>query len=74
MDVLSSWVKYRLSYYVAFDCNGIETDALGQVLFLPFLRFLSLYILLLSFAILFLHIAPNVYIALAYNYPLDMVL
>ena len=74
MDVLSSWAKYPLLDYVAFDCNDIETDALGQVLFLPFLRFLSLYILLLSSAILFLHIAQNLYIVMAYNYPLDMVL
>ena len=74
MGVLSSWGKYPLLYYVDFDCNGIETDELAQVLFLPFLRFLSLYILLLLVALLFLHIAPNLYIVSAYNYPLDMVL
>ena len=73
MGVLSSWVKYPLLYYVDFDCNGIETDELAQVLFLPFLRFLSLYILLLLVALLFLHITLNLYIVSAYNYPLDMV-
>ena len=73
MGDLFSLAKHPLLCYVAFDCNGIKTDALAQMLFLPFLRFLSLYIFLLLVALLFLHIALNLYIVSAYNYPLDMV-
>ena len=74
MDVLSFGAKYPLSYCVAFDCNDTKIDVLDQVLVLIFLRFLSLYILSISFSISLLHIAQILYIVLAYNYPLDMVL